>query len=173
MNTVACTDNNDGTDLKTTVQSTLTSIDYTPILVAVFLAVLIIVVGYLVTFTFRANIKRWLYSRAADDKGSVYSGSASAAAADKLFDVFISYSSEDAAFVEQTFAASLEHGATCYRLCLHQRDFPPSTPLYDTYLKLLDSASGSVVAEDYEFNIRLEFACAPGQVGAASASWPG
>ena len=145
MNTVACTDNNDGADLKTTVQSTLTSIDYTPILVAVFLAVLIIVVGYLVTFTFRANIKRWLYSRAADDKGSVYSGSASAAAADKLFDVFISYSSEDAGFVEQTFAASLEHGATCYRLCLHQRDFPPSTPLYDSVSVAVESSARTLI----------------------------
>jgi hypothetical protein len=146
MNTVACSHDASGDgDLKT-VQSTLTSIDYTPILVAVFLAVLIIVIGYLVTFTFRANIKRWLYSRAGEDKGSVYSGSAAGgAAADKLFDVFISYSSEDAAFVEQTFAASLEHGATCYRLCLHQRDFPPSTPLYDSVSVAVESSSRTLI----------------------------
>jgi hypothetical protein len=136
MNTVACADD---ADIKT-VQSTLTSIDYTPILVAVFLAVLIIIIGYLLTFTFRANIKNWLYRRT-EDKNSVYSGST----ADKLFDVFISYSSEDAAFVEQTFAANLEHGATCYRLCLHQRDFPPSTPLYDSVSVAVESSSRTLV----------------------------
>ena len=41
--------------------SKVSQLDYTPILVAVLLAVLMIVVGYLLAFTFRSSIKEWLY----------------------------------------------------------------------------------------------------------------
>ena len=61
-----------------------------------------------------------------------------------------------------------------------------SWPLYATYLKLLDSDNGNMVAEDDDsggasdgstpYNSRLDVACAPGQVGAdrghlAHAGW--
>ena len=127
-----------GDDMKTNVQSSITSVDYTPILVAVFLAVLLIVIAYLVIFTFRRRIKLWFHSKNEDK--SVY-----APTNDKLFDVFISYSMEDKQFVENSFAANLEHGATSYRLCLHQRDFNPSTPIYDSVSVATESSSKTIL----------------------------
>jgi len=121
----------------------VTPLDYTPILVSVLLAVLMIVIGYLLAFTFRRNIKECLYSRSNCSSGvknnTIYS------AKDKLFDVFISYSVEDRDFVEQSFAPNLEHGTTSYRLCLHQRDFPPTTPVFDTVSVAVESSARALV----------------------------
>ena len=64
---------------------------------------------------------------------------------DKLFDVFISYSIEDRDFVEQSFAPNLEHGTTSDRLCLHQRDFPPTTPVFDTVSVAVESSARALV----------------------------
>merc|ERR1712012_679078 len=64
---------------------------------------------------------------------------------DKLFDGFISYSVEDRDLVEQSFAPNLEHGATSYRLCLHQRDFPPTTPVFDTVSVAVESSARALV----------------------------
>jgi len=123
--------------------SKVSQLDYTPILVSVLLAVLMIVVGYLLAFTFRSSIKEWLYrqtkSSAANKNTAVYNDK------DKLFDVFISYSVEDRDFVEQSFAPNLEHGATSYRLCLHQRDFPPTTPVFDTVSVAVESSARALV----------------------------
>merc|ERR1719434_102834 len=102
-----------------------------------------IVVGYLLAFTFRSSIKEWLYRQTkgttAGKATSVYNDK------DKLFDVFISYSVEDRDFVEQSFAPNLEHGATSYRLCLHQRDFPPTTPVFDTVSVAVESSARALV----------------------------
>jgi len=130
------------------------SLDYTPILVSVLLAVLMIIVAYLLAFTFRSSIKEWLYSRSnrgGSGKGSISSGYSSTGSKDKLFDVFISYSVEDRDFVEQSFAPSLEHGATSYRLCLHQRDFPTSSPVNDTVSVAIESSARALVvlSRDY------------------------
>lgn len=70
------------------VTSSVSQLDYTPILVSVLVAVVMIIVGYLVAFTFRRSIKEWLYSKtklgsAAGKSNAVYSNK------DKLFDVFI------------------------------------------------------------------------------------
>ena len=123
--------------------SKVSQLDYTPILVSVLLAVLMIVVGYLLAFTFRSSIKEWLYRQTkgttAGKATSVYNDK------DKLFDVFISYSVEDRDFVEQSFAPNLEHGATSYRLCLHQRDFPPTTPVFDTVSVAVESSARALV----------------------------
>jgi len=139
METVSCA--GDDTELVTTKVSTL---DYTPILVSVLLAVLIILLGYLLAFTFRGSIKEWLYRRTKTSGGN---GAKSSDYNDKdrLFDVFISYSAEDREFVEQRFAPRLEHGATCYRLCLHQRDFPPTTPVFDTVSVAVESSARVLV----------------------------
>ena len=120
-------------------------LDYTPILVSVLLAVLILVVGYLVAFTFRNTIKDWMFRASGGKAGSTGAGGSSLYAKDKLFDVFISYALEDAEWVEANFAPSLEHGATSYRLCLHQRDFPPTTPLADTVSVAVESSTRAVV----------------------------
>lgn len=152
----------------TTVSTTGSITDYTPILVSVLLVVLILVIGYLLTFTFRKTIRSWFVGgvsktrrsaagtavsgmsaaggatgdRACSDNnaGSVYSTSN-----DKLFDVFISYAPEDGDLVEGSLAANLEHGATSYRLCLHQRDFPPTTPLADTVSVAVETSTRAVI----------------------------
>ena len=153
----------------TTVSTTGSITDYTPILVSVLLVVLILVIGYLLTFTFRKTIRSWFVGgvsktrrsaagtavsgmsaiagtatgdRACSDNnaGSVYSTSN-----DKLFDVFISYAPEDGDLVEGSLAVNLEHGATSYRLCLHQRDFPPTTPLADTVSVAVETSTRAVI----------------------------
>jgi len=121
----------------------LTPLDYTPILVSVLLAVLVIIIGYLLAFTFRRNIKDCLHASARCSGG--VKNNTQYSAKDKLFDVFISYSVEDRQFVEQSFAPNLEHGTTSYRLCLHQRDFPPTTPVFDTVSVAVESSARAVV----------------------------
>jgi len=59
----------------------------------------------------------------------------------KLFDVYVCYCHEDEEFVDHTLAPTLEHGATSYRLCLHQRDFPPSASVYDTVTVATESSA--------------------------------
>ncbi len=59
----------------------------------------------------------------------------------KLFDVYISYSGKDSEFVDQSLAPALESGATSYKLCLHQRDFPPSATLEDTIAVATESST--------------------------------
>ena len=56
-----------------------------------------------------------------------------------------SYSVADRDFVEQRFAPNLEHGNTSYRLCLHQRDFPATTPVYDTVSVAVESSARALV----------------------------
>jgi len=51
----------------------------------------------------------------------------------------------DREFVEQNFAPNLEHGNTSYRLCLHQRDFPSTTPVYDTVSVAVESSARALV----------------------------
>ena len=51
----------------------------------------------------------------------------------------------DRDFVEQNFAPNLEHGNTSYRLCLHQRDFPASTPVYDTVSVAVESSARALI----------------------------
>ena len=139
MTAVACSS---GDDVMTSVPAAIASVDYTPILVAVFLSVLVVVVAYLVIFTFRKHIKAWFRARAG---GPDKDARTHAPAADKLFDVFISYAGEDRGLVEDQLAGSLEHGATSYRLCLHQRDFPPSTPLADSVSVAVETSVKTVL----------------------------
>merc|ERR1712080_559810 len=46
---------------------------------------------------------------------------------------------------------TLEHGATSYRLCLHQRDFPPSASVYDTVTVATESSSRVLVVVSRAF----------------------
>jgi len=113
-------------------------VNYTPIMVGVLLGILLIILVYLIFFTFRHSIKACLCSKAVNtNKAS--NGTA------KLFDVFISYSLDDRHFVEESLAPALEQGESSYRLCLHQRDFPSSTPLNDSVSVAVDSSSRSII----------------------------
>ena len=144
MDSVPCANDEDALVDADFHASKVSQLDYTPILVSVLLAVLMIVVGYLLAFTFRSSIKEWLYRQTkgttAGKASSVYTNDK-----DKLFDVFISYPVEDRDFVEQSFAPNLEHGATSYRLCLHQRNFPPTTPVFDTVSVAVESSARALV----------------------------
>ena len=140
LENVICADQPSSSDYQTV--SKVDPMNYTPILVSVLLAVVMIIVGYLLAFTFRRSIKEWLYSKTklgGSKNNAVYSNK------DKLFDVFISYSVADRDFVEQRFAPNLEHGATSYRLCLHQRDFPASTPVFDTVSVAVESSARALI----------------------------
>ena len=59
--------------------------------------------------------------------------------------IYCSYSVADRDFVEQSFAPNLEHGNTSYRLCLHQRDFPATTPVYDTVSVAVESSARALI----------------------------
>jgi len=113
-------------------------VNYTPIMVAVLLGILLIILTYLVFFTFRHSIKACLCKK---DVTSRKESNGSA----KLFDIFISYSLDDRHFVEESLAPALEQGEASYRLCLHQRDFPASTPLSDSVSVAVESSTRSII----------------------------
>ncbi|KAH1022737.1 protein toll [Dendroctonus ponderosae] len=50
---------------------------------------------------------------------------------DKTYDVFISYSNKDEAFVLEHLVAELEKGAQPYRVCIHSRDWVPGRLIMD------------------------------------------
>ena len=79
------------------------------------------------------------------DAGFSSSGSSQQQSAQKLFDVYITYSLKDSEFVHQNLAPTLEHGSTSHRLCLHHRDFPTTAPTYDTVTVAADSSSRTLV----------------------------
>ena len=116
------------------------------ILVSVVVALIVIVAGICAICCFRSRIKTWLYNKSSEIYES-RSGSSIASASNgdqnrnKLFDVYVCYCHEDEEFVDHTLAPTLEHGATSYRLCLHQRDFPPSASVYDTVTVATESSA--------------------------------
>lgn len=131
------------------VESANEGSDLVPILVSVILAVIVLVAGFLTVCVYKAKIKNWLYAKSHEIYESRSSSSivsdGTHALQNKLFDVYVSYSSKDSDFVDHTLAPTLEHGSTAYRLCLHQRDFPPSASLYDTVSVATESSSRVLV----------------------------
>ena len=134
LGSVRCQDS----EAKVTQLSAKDRVNYTPIMVAVLLGILLIILVYLIFFTFRHSIKTCLCSK--DVTSSVVNSSHA-----KLFDIFISYSLDDRHFVEESLVPALEQGDTSYRLCLHQRDFPSSTPLSDSVSVAVESSSKSII----------------------------
>ena len=47
--------------------------------------------------------------------------------------------------MDHTLAPTLEHGATSYRLCLHQRDFQPNASIYDNVTLASETSSRILV----------------------------
>ncbi len=144
-----------------------------PVLVPLIVVAVVFVAGFLAVFVFRRDIKEWLYSKGSSvtyDRGGGGSGGATASGNNNnmagssssassssttyagrpdgtLFDVYVSYSIRDADFVDQTLAPTLEHAgpASSYKLCLHQRDFPPNATLQDTVAVAAESSSRVLV----------------------------
>ena len=131
------------------VESANEGTDLVPILVSVILAVIVLVAGFLTVCVYKSKIKNWLYTKSHEiyesrSNSSIVSDGTHALQ-NKLFDVYVSYSSKDSDFVDHTLAPTLEHGSTAYRLCLHQRDFPPSASLYDTVSVATESSARVLV----------------------------
>lgn len=61
-----------------------------------------------------------------------------------LFDAYIMYSEKESEFVHHTLAPTLENGTGSYRLCLHQRDFPADTTVFDS-ISVAVNASKTVI----------------------------
>ncbi len=132
-------------------------VDLSVIVVPVALALVAAVLVFLAVFVFRAKIKSWLYAKSSEvyDSNRVSSAASSTAgggsvygqqqAANRLFDVYVSYSIKDVEFVDQSLAPTLEHGASSYKLCLHQKHFPPSATLYDTVTEAAGSSTKILV----------------------------
>jgi hypothetical protein len=120
--------------------------DLVTILVSVVVALAVVVCGAFAICCYRGRIKNWLYNKSSEIYESRSASSiTSEASRNRLFDVFICYCREDEEFVDHTLAPTLEHGATAYRLCLHQRDFPPSASMYDTVSVATESSARVLV----------------------------
>ena len=110
--------------------------DFTPITIGVLLAVFLVIVVYLAAFAYRRRIRGCCPGKAVP--APVLEG--------RLFDVFLTYSLEDRALAEDSLAPALEQGpGPSYRLCLHQRDFPASTPLHDAVTVASESSSRTLL----------------------------
>lgn len=119
-------------------------VDVASIIVPVTAVLVVLILGFLAVFVFRAKIKAWLYKQSSDIYESRNGNSTSSTSSstccnpssrnNQLFDVYVSYAVKDADFVEKSLTAALEQGqaANNYKLCLHQRDFPATAPIYDT-----------------------------------------
>ena len=94
---------------------------------------------------FRKKIKTWLYNKSSEIYDSSRGSCISEQGKAKLFDVFLCYCNMDGEFVDHTLAPTLEHGATSYRLCLHQRDFQPNASIYDNVTLASETSSRILV----------------------------
>ena len=125
--------------------------DLVIILVSCAVAVVVLLAVFCTVCVFRARIKAWLYHKSSEiyesrsGSSSIASGNTATYAQNRLFDVYITYSAKDVDFVDQTLAPTLERGATSYKLCLHQRDFPPNASLYDTVTVATESSARVLV----------------------------
>jgi hypothetical protein len=79
-------------------------------------------------FVFRTMIKVWLHSR----YGIRLPGDAGDSK-DTIYHAFVSYSVRDEEFMQKRFLPYFDTCDTSYRLCLQHRDFPPGTPMTETW----------------------------------------
>ena len=161
--------------------------DLLPILVSTAIAIAVLVLGFLAVCVYKKKIKNWLYNKSTEIYESSRSSSSTVSAScvvssgtmagdthlihspatiypNKLFDVYITYSSKDSDFVDNTLAPTLEQGtgiaqshategnnSSKYRLCLHQRNFPPNASVYDTVSVASESSSRILVVLSYSY----------------------
>ena len=113
-------------------------------------AIFLMLILFTLAWIFRAKIKLWLYHKSSEiyESRSALSmrSQSSLYNQNKLFDIYISYSARDVDFVHQCLAPAIEHGnSSSYKLCLHQRDFPPSASLYDTVSVATESSERVII----------------------------
>ena len=113
------------------------------IILSVFFIILLLLVGIVIFLRYKQRISIWIYSKPAlrnliftfeDDP-------------DKPFDVFISYSNEDADFVEGSLVPILEdkNSEYNYRCLVHIRDFVPGRPIMDQIFDAVDSSKCTLI----------------------------
>ena len=114
-----------------------TQTNFTAITVGVLLAILLVVLVYLAAITWRRRLKSCMRSKTPSPGPAGLEG--------RLFDLFLTYSLEDRGLAEDRLAPGLEQGSSSYRLCLHHRDFPPSTPLHDSVTVAAESSARTLL----------------------------
>ncbi|XP_032218341.2 protein toll [Nematostella vectensis] len=132
------------------------------LLLAIVLAVLLVlsVVAFVMTYCFRWEMKILMYTHfnwhpfdRVDDTD-----------VSKIYDTFISYSSQDASWVRETLQRTLESHVPPYRLCIHDRDFEIGASIHDNILnsvrlskRMIMVLSNHFIASEW---CRLEFRAA-------------
>ena len=121
------------------------------VIVPAVIAIVAITLGLIVVCVFRQPIKDWLYAKSSSIYDSTTNQTPSIASVtssnQKLFDVYVTYSDDDAEFVDATLSPTLEHspgtGASSrsYRVCLQKRDFPTDTPVHEGVAVASESSS--------------------------------
>ena len=117
--------------------------DYLPLVIASLATVIILVIALLLVFFYRNEMRVWLhykygvrfFQRVESEEGD----------SDKIFDVFVAYSSMDDMFVSQVLAPELELGSSHYRLCLYHRDLPSLQYVADAIVQASDAARRTVI----------------------------
>lgn len=135
------------------VKNKKSEVSLATILVPTSVAILMLILGFLAICVFRKSIKTWIYSMSSSTNNPIYGGSSVIDQANgrmagvsptnlhpvnKLFDVYVMYSMQEADFVHHTLSPTLENGSGSYRLCLHKRDLPSSAPVEDTISVAVD-----------------------------------
>ncbi|KAH8371819.1 hypothetical protein KR093_008984 [Drosophila rubida] len=126
-------------------------LDYVPVLVAILTAFVFVMLGTLLVFIFRQEMRVWCHARFG--VRLFYNGQKDVDKneREKLFDAFVSYSSKDELFVHEQLAPTLELGAQRYKLCLHQRDFPVGGYLPETIVQAIDSSRRTIMVVSENF----------------------
>ena len=141
---------------KTQVQEKLIE-NYLPLMIAVLASLSMLVIFGFVIFSFRHSIGIWISSKADDSRvldsrldspKSTYSETTSTdstgSSGGEIFDAFVSYSPNDAMFVNQILGKELE--ATCgYRVCLHHRDLPNTSACSETVGRVASASRSTVL----------------------------
>ena len=129
------------------------NLDLPAILVPTLISIGVIILGILVILVFKKHIDKWLYQKSSEvyessrSTTSTHPEIASTAIGVKMFDLYISYAKKDAEFVDHNLAPTLEHGprSSTYRLCLHHRDSPVSSSVYDTVSMASEASAKTLI----------------------------
>ena len=141
---------------KTQVQEELIE-NFLPLMIAVLASLSMLVIFGFVIFSFRHSIKIWLSAKNDDSRvldsrldspKSTYSEASSTASDSRqggeIFDAFVSYSPQDAMFVQQILGKELE--AVCgYRVCLQHRDLPHLSCCSDTVGQVAEASRATIL----------------------------
>jgi hypothetical protein len=139
---------------KTQVQEKLIE-NYLPLMIAVLASLSMLVIFGFVIFSFRHSIRIWISSKQDDSRvldsrldspKSTYSETStdSSQHGGEIFDAFVTYSPNDAMFVNQILGKELE--ATCgYRVCLHHRDLPGTSACSEPVGRVAEASQATIL----------------------------